>query len=128
MNEKYFVNKDIALKLNKLGYKETCGARYRTYPDGSIIDLFCGGFKATYEDNVLKQKEILAPTLQEVQTWLRETYGIDVLVTINNNSISKDYCCYIYINGTYKEHKKTFGSDFKKCLEYGIKEALTFLE
>lgn len=127
MKRKYFVDKDLAIMLNKIGYKETCGARYRIGAKGEVFDLFVGGCKCTYEYDVLKNKEILAPTLQEVQTWLRDNYDIDVLPTIRQESETKDYCCCIYKNSKAVSCKAAYGDDYYECLRDGIIEGLKFI-
>ena len=128
MNKKYFVDQDLAIKLNKLGYKETCSAMYRTGRKGEIFDLFCGGSKCTYEYDVLERKEILAPTLQEVQTWLRDNYDIDVLPIIRQESKNKDYCCYIHKHSKIVSCKVAYGNDYYECLRDGIIEGLKFID
>lgn len=128
MNRKYFVNEELAIKLNKLGYKETCSAIYMTDINGKIINLFVGGCKYTYEYDVLQKKEILAPTLQEVQTWLRDNYDIDVLPIIRQESKRKDYCCYIYKHSKVVSCKVAYGNDYCTCLRDGIIEGLKCLK
>lgn len=125
MNKNYFVDKNLAIKLNELGYKETCGAIYRTNGNGKVFDLFVGGCKYTYDYDVLQHKDILAPTLQEVQTWLRDNYDIDVLPKIRQE---KDYCCYIYKHSKAVCCKVGYGNDFYECLRDGIVEGLKYID
>lgn len=128
MKKNYFVDEHLAIKLNRLEYKETCSAMYRTDFNGKIIDLFVGGCKCTYDYDVLKHKYILAPTLQEVQTWLRDEYDIDVLPIIRQESEHKDYCCYIHKHSKVVSCKVAYGDDYYECLRDGIVEGLKYID
>lgn len=128
MKVNYYVDKDLAIKLNKLGYKEVCSAKYRTLPNGNIIDFFSGGAKCTYEYDVMQAKDVLAPTLQEVQTWLRDNYDIDVLPIIRTESKNKDYCCYIHKHSEIVSCKVAYGDNYNECLRDGIIEGLKFID
>lgn len=127
MGKRYFIDEHLAIKLNRLGYKETCSAMYRTF-NGKIIDLFVGGCKHTYDYDVLEHGDILAPTLQEVQTWLRDEYDIDVLPIIRQESERKDYCCYIHKHSIVASCKVAYGDDYYECLRDGIIEGLKYID
>lgn len=104
MSREDYVALEVAKLLKGIGYKEHCTGCYRNDKFINIssfndADMFGGNFYS-------------APTLYELQIFLRENYNIDVLPVIREESPKKDYCCYIYKDAKVVRCKVAYGEDF----------------
>lgn len=78
MNKDSFATYQQAVKLKELGFDENCYNFWSLEPDGKpliITSTLCN-----VRNSDLKGRDITAPFLWQVQTWLREVKEIDVLV------------------------------------------------
>jgi hypothetical protein len=86
---KEFVSYEIALKLKELGFKEQC---FSFYDIEKKLYASEGYYKIGY--NVLNE-EVIAPLYQQVFTYFREKYDIDISINTiyskYNENIGKKY-------------------------------------
>lgn len=121
-NEDYVIL-EVSKLLKEKGFKEPCNYYYKE--DGSYSYYAYGGlFRVNYNRMELRYSR---PTLYDTQKWLRETYNIDVLPVIREESSKKDYCCYIYKNAKVVRCKVAYGEDFYECMNDGLLEALKLI-
>lgn len=77
MNEKDFVNFDIAVKLKEKGFNIPFYFYYRTDDEVKNIHHAIIGKPLTYSDKI-DDEVVIAPTLMQVAQWLRDTYQIHI--------------------------------------------------
>lgn len=116
MEKEDYVSLEVAKLLKEKGYNEYCGGLYKDEEFLKIscfngADMFGGDFYA-------------APTLYELQKYLREIYNIDVLPVIREESTQKDYCCYIYKDSKLVGCKVAYGEYFYECMNDGLLEGV----
>ena len=112
-----YVSFETAKLLKEKGFNERCLKEY--YNGGVLSDIT---IEAKYNtiDN-----QISAPTLQMAQKWLREVYGIDFSIEINDPAISdrKYYVviwaknCESYILELFSSYEEALEEAIKYCLE-----------
>ena len=132
-----YVTYEVAKLLKEKGYDEECNAYYHNdksneycgVNDGERFELCEGGFY-----NKCNKYRDAAPTLYEAQKWLREMYGIYVLVTPYHNSdygkfltfdIYRKIDCYPYLE--YVNDSDDVFYFYEEALNAGIKKALEFI-
>lgn len=120
MNKEDYVSLEVAKKLKEIGYE---------YITDWAYNLKFNNLELHHESNVRFPKHIVsAPTLYEVQKWLRVKYNIDVLPIIREESLpKKDYCCYIYKDAKVVGCKVAYGDDFYECMNDSLLEALKLI-
>jgi hypothetical protein len=77
MNEKDFVNFDIAVKLKNKGFNIPFYFYYRTDDEVKNIHHAIIGKPLTYSDKI-DDEVVIAPTLMQVAQWLRDTYQLHI--------------------------------------------------
>ena len=143
MTNKDYCDYDTCVALKELGYKIPTSAYYM--PKNSqlifVINQFRGGaaMDCFYSNNSLPKEcmasdFIDAPTMWEVQKWLREEKKIDVLIELETKDIhlsSKYYSIHIsYMSRFRREFKsmlKNFDS-YEEALSEGVREAVKILK
>ena len=124
MEDKDYVDKDIAYKLYNLGIKIPSNSFYgdRLYTLETIV-----------KEEELSEGDILRPTLYDVQKWLRENNNIFVLV---EPYFGEDYNCFISVSiyklkSNYLEDVTDINipnfEHYEEALNEGIKEALKLI-
>ena len=81
MNEKDFVNFDIAVKLKDKGFSIPFYFYYRTDDEEKNIHHAIIGKPLTYSDKI-DDEVVIAPTLMQVAQWLRDTYQLHIAPNI----------------------------------------------
>ena len=81
MNEKDFVNFDIAVKLKEKGFSLPFYFYYRTDDEEKNIHHAIIGKPLTYSDKI-DDEVVIAPTLMQVAQWLRDTYQLHIAPNI----------------------------------------------
>ena len=129
-NEKDYVDFETAKKLKELDYDIPCNSVYDT---AKAIDFFSNDnimadWNHKYHNGQKLEYKFSAPTLTEVQIWLREKYDIWVFPFLRTITPEKDYCCRIYKDGKFLLDKVAYGDDYYECFLDGIKEALKYIK
>lgn len=81
MNEKDFVNFDIAVKLKEKGFSIPFYFYYRTDDEEKNIHHAIIGKPLTYSDKI-DNEVVIAPTIMQVAQWLRDTYQLHIAPNI----------------------------------------------
>lgn len=117
-----FVTYEQAQQLKQLGFDWKCYSFYH-------LDNWCGLSECgTRMNHNMFQKCISAPTLAQVQKWLREVKNIIVLVTCNLD-YKKGHEWYWFIDKDVSiEDPKHFYKTYEQALLVGIDKALEFLK
>jgi hypothetical protein len=89
MNEKDFVNFDIAVKLKDKGFNIPFYFYYRTDEEVKNIHHAIIGKPLTYSDKI-DDEVVIAPTLMQVAQWLRDTYQLHIAPNIYTESEDVD--------------------------------------
>ena len=132
MNKEDYVSLGVAKLLQEKGFREPCFATY-TMEFKDEFTLCVGLWKKTefkYLSRIPSkgiQLQYLAPSLYDVQKWLRVKHNIDVLPTIREESPNKDYCCYIYKDAKLVNCKVAYGDDFYECMNDSFISALKLI-
>ena len=135
MKNKDFVTYEQAVALKKLGFREKCLCHY-TFGEFVINNYVVNEEKDeyVYVDNLLDSlnTDTLgdnicdAPTLSQVQTWLRKEkrYSVEELYDCDDKW---SYFIVKMSDGEYIKHISDFNSP-EEALSAGISEAIKFLE
>jgi hypothetical protein len=121
-----FVNFDIAQKLKKLEFNESCLGYYHLDCINPEVDLFASGSLKLYSK---AQKIILAPTFEETLNFLRTKYFINIkieylcsvneilaLVGVIDFMINKHGKPDIHINSTFLDYYEVLTETILECL------------
>lgn len=135
MNKEDFVTYEQALYLKKLGFRELCLYRYEKeellpnyyYSDDEVDveDLYRSYNSYSINNLEYRANTIDAPTLVQVQKWLRKTkkYNITPKYIGNNYWIAE----ISILDTTNISHIKVYDS-YEEALSAGITECLKLLE
>ena len=139
LTQKDYCDYDTCVALKELGYKVPTSAYYmphhkdliwvsNPFRGGYVIDCFYS--HNSLPKDVMTANVIDAPTMWEVQKWLREEKNIIVDVFVDDDSdtpitynVHKDGECVIHHQGRYFAIK-----DWNLVLLEGIKEAINILK
>ena len=135
LTEKDYCDYDTCVALKELGYKVPTSAYYM--PKNSqlifVINQFRGGavVDCFYSNNSLPKEcmasdFIDAPTMWEVQKWLREEKKIEIVV-LGQNSIGGPYYPDIFTGDGLINRAKGYKT-YEEALSEGIKEAVKILK
>jgi hypothetical protein len=143
LTEKDYCDYDTCVALKELGFREKCPTYYDTEDNVGLLYNIqwaldntpyqftdCLESHNAYEGN----SYVDAPTMWEVQKWLREEKKIDVMIQLDTKDIhlsSKYYSIYMSYMSRFRREfnyiSKNFDS-YEEALSEGIKESITLLK
>lgn len=127
MTEEGYVNYKQAAKLKQLEFSGEATGKFCDCPKDPT--LFHG---MLYQSWNLDSDELLAPTLSQVQKWLRETKCVEVVVEprfSNYKRIGYDWVLFDDCSGDYTMRAPfPFASTYEGALSAGIDAALELIE
>ena len=111
---------EVAKLLKEKGFDAQCRAAYTDYGQ-----LFTTQIQQ-YITNIICSKgnlwECIAPTHQMVMKWLREIYGIDIVIEISDPSVNdRKYYCVIW-----DKNNDSYILDLFDSYEDAVEEALKY--
>lgn len=124
MNED-FVTYEQAVKLKELGFNYKCNHLYSIENPNNIIRT------SNYHNKAVITDTILAPTLSQVQKWLREVKGISIEPIScgfddNDNAVWSSFICLLK---SKKENNQTaLFKSYEQALSEAIDKALEILK
>ena len=119
MIKETYCSYEVAKLLKEKGFHEPCIATYNSTTKNFQVEEI-------YEDWTIHWKGyISAPTLQMAMKWLREIYGIDIVIEISDPSVNdRKYYCVIwnknndsYILDLFDSYEDAVETALKYCLE-----------
>ena len=141
-----FVSYEIALKLKKLGFDESCFAYYKPYYEKDVegkdvitypmlcsfmqtIDEELKTFKYSELDSDSWDDYLLAPLWQQVIDWFREVKNINVEVWYDNTQDDGFPWLYeIYIDNKEHQHDGSYYDSFYEVREQAILKAFELIK
>ena len=123
MIKEVYCSFEVAKLLKEKGFDAQCRSAYTNYGQ-----LFTTQIQQ-YITNIVCSKgnlwECIAPTHQMAMKWLREIYGIDIVIEISDPSVNnRKYYCAIwdknndsYILDLFKSYEDAVEAALKYCLE-----------
>lgn len=127
MDKEDYVSLKVAKLLKEKGFDEYCEAYYHLCCDDATEEECFEKSSDKDFKNCNNKFRVGSPTLYEAQKWLRKTYNIDVLPIIRQESLKKDYCCYIYKDAKVISCKVAYGEDLYECINDSLIEALKYI-
>lgn len=108
-----FVSYEVAKLLKEKGFVIPCDW------------LYCSDGTFGHRNSLWDKEMFPAPTLQMAMKWLREIYGIDIVIEISNPSVKdRKYYCMIwdgnnnsYILDLFNSYEEATESAIEYCLE-----------
>lgn len=124
-----YVSLEVAKMLQEKGFEEICHVFWWQHNTEVRLETRPFSFtKGWLEARRSLYGDVwLAPSLYDLQKWLRVKHNIDVLPTIREESPNKDYCCYIYKDAKLVNCKVAYGDDFCECMNDSLIEALKLI-
>lgn len=119
MIKETYCSYEVAKLLKEKGFHEPCIATYNSTTKNFQIEEI-------YEDWTIHWKGcISAPTIQMTMKWLREIYGLDIVIEISDPSVNdRKYYCVIwdknndsYILDLFDSYEDAVEAALKYCLE-----------
>ena len=127
MKNKDYVSYEVAKILKEKGFNEYCSKEYHVGDAKKIHSVGEEYYNRSYDierNTDKKENKIAAPTLYEVQKWMREIYDIKVMPRFFDEK--NNYGFEIYLaREWYCTHSNI--DSYEESLNAGIKEALSFL-
>jgi hypothetical protein len=118
MIKEAYCSYEIAKLLREKGFDEECFGAYTE--TNHNITMFTGLIKNSEYGNAM----YTAPTHQMAMAWLRETYGIDIIIEITNPSVkNRRYYCMIWDRNSNSYILDLFNS-YEDAVEAALKYAL----
>lgn len=126
---------ETCVALKELGYKVPTSAYYmpnnnqlifvsNPFRGGYVIDCFYS--HNSFPKDVMTSNYIDAPTMWEVQKWLRKKKQIEIVV-LSRGMIGAPYYFQVYTEDDVTADDKDYAS-FEEALSEGIKEAVKILK
>ena len=140
MNHEYYVSSEIAKLLEKAGFDWKCR---KCYNKGVLFDMEPDEIRTQTPQH--SSYDVLAPTLEVAQRWLRKVKNYYVSVDVDCDSVEVFYTArYLFHNGdNYNasyiwedtgmnndvKHRRfcRFFDNYEEALEVGIKKALEII-
>ena len=140
MNHEYYVSSEIAKLLEKAGFDWKCR---KCYNKGVLFDMEPDEIRTQTPQH--SSYDVLAPTLEVAQRWLRKVKNYYVSVDVDCDSVEVFYTArYLFHNGdNYNasyiwedtgmnndvKHRRfrRFFDNYEEALEAGIKKALEII-
>ena len=115
MIQEAYCSFEVALLLKEKGFNEVVHAYHNIY-DKVNLD-----FRVSVDAPHL---QIPCPTHQMAMVWLRETYGIDILIEISDPSVKdRKYYCNIW-GGNNNSHILDLFNSYEEAVEAALKYCL----
>ena len=120
-----YVSFETAKLLKKKGFDENTLMVYMSYGDLCKCNRYDSIRNSNYNDITKNYFECTAPTHQMAMKWLREIYGIDIVIEISDPSVNdRKYYCIIwdknndsYILDLFDSYEDAVEAAIKYCLE-----------
>ena len=120
-----YVSFETAKLLKKKGFDENTLMVYMSYGDLCKCNRYDSIRNSNYNDITKNYFECTAPTHQMAMKWLREIYGIDIVIEISDPSVNdRKYYCVIwdknndsYILDLFDSYEDAVEEAIKYCLE-----------
>ena len=120
-----YVSFETAKLLKKKGFDENTLMVYMSYGDLCKCNRYDSIRNSNYNDITKNYFECTAPTHQMAMKWLREIYGIDIVIEISDPSVNdRKYYCVIwdknndsYILDLFDSYEDAVEAAIKYCLE-----------
>ena len=120
-----YVSFETAKLLKKKGFDENTLMVYMSYGDLCKCNRYDSIRNSNYNDITKNYFECTAPTHQMAMKWLREIYGIDIVIEISDPSVNdRKYYCVIwdknndsYILDLLNSYEDAVEGAIKYCLE-----------
>ena len=120
-----YVSFETAKLLKKKGFDENTLMVYMSYGDLCKCNRYDSIRNSNYNDITKNYFECTAPTHQMAMKWLREIYGIDIVIEISDPSVNdRKYYCIIwdknndsYILDLFDSYEDAVEEAIKYCLE-----------
>ena len=120
-----YVSFETAKLLKKKGFDENTLMVYMSYGDLCKCNRYDSIRNSNYNDITKNYFECTAPTHQMAMKWLREIYGIDIVIEISDPSVNdRKYYCVIwdknndsYILDLLNSYEDAVEAAIKYCLE-----------
>ena len=125
MIKETYVSFETAKLLKKKGFDENTLMVYMSYGDLCKCNRYDSIRNSNYNDITKNYFECTAPTHQMAMKWLREIYGIDIVIEISDPSVNdRKYYCVIwdknndsYILDLLNSYEDAVEGAIKYCLE-----------
>ena len=125
MIKETYVSFETAKLLKKKGFDENTLMVYMSYGDLCKCNRYDSIRNSNYNDITKNYFECTAPTHQMAMKWLREIYGIDIVIEISDPSVNdRKYYCIIwnknndsYILDLFDSYEDAVEAAIKYCLE-----------
>ena len=120
-----YVSFETAKLLKKKGFDENTLMVYMSYGDLCKCNRYDSIRNSNYNDITKNYFECTAPSHQMAMKWLREIYGIDIVIEISDPSVNdRKYYCVIwdknndsYILDLFDSYEDAVEAAIKYCLE-----------
>ena len=120
-----YVSFETAKLLKKKGFDENTLMVYMSYGDLCKCNRYDSIRNSNYNDITKNYFECTAPSHQMAMKWLREIYGIDIVIEISDPSVNnRKYYCVIwdknndsYILDLFDSYEDAVEEAIKYCLE-----------
>ena len=120
-----YVSFETAKLLKKKGFDENTLMVYMSYGDLCKCNRYDSIRNSNYNDITKNYFECTAPSHQMAMKWLREIYGIDIVIEISDPSVNdRKYYCVIwdknndsYILDLLNSYEDAVEGAIKYCLE-----------
>jgi hypothetical protein len=116
LTEKDYCDYDTCVALKELGYKESCFGHY--FNAEFYIDMLPKYYQS--------DGNVSAPTLYEVQKWLRKEKKIEIVV-LGQNNIGGPYYPDVYTEDGLMNNAKGYKT-YEEALLEGIKKSVKLLK
>ena len=125
MIQEAYVSFETAKLLKEKGFDENTLMVYMSYGDLCKCNRYDSIRNSNYNDITKNYFECTAPTHQMAMKWLREIYGIDIVIEISDPSVNdRKYYCTIwdknndsYILDLFDSYEDAVEEAIKYCLE-----------
>ena len=129
LNHEYYVSFDVAKLLKEAGFDWECKLHFSELnapKEAGIFDISTNKVYGVFDNPT--EDDILRPTIDVAQRWLREVNDVDIMVRVYyhyGEYYSKSYCGTFYIGDELytTEQFNTYG----EAQEAGIKKALELI-
>ena len=124
------VSFETAKLAKEKGFDEPCYDCYNPhgmrFSNGWCEYIYDNGIEIPFDNEDIKEKDILAPTQSLLQKWLREIYSIDVYVAPRINSVTgiREYWATLFTIDCSMTISTDTHKSFEEVLEEGLYRAL----
>ena len=117
-----YVSFETAKLLKKKGFDENTLMVYMSYGDLCKCNRYDSIRNSNYNDITKNYFECTAPSHQMAMKWLREIYGIDIVIEISDPSVNdRKYYCVIW-----DKNNDSYILDLLNSYEDAVEEAIKY--